>query len=360
MRLPVIRDHRVVVSCGSCAFREDCGGLDDQQSLWGCFTACSADCGTRGCDWTCPSSPSDFVERVRDVGGFATRAVGLEPLDPGLLPPYVPVIHHGYARGGDPHVAVDADVAAISIKDVVRAREDGRIDVVADNPVSLRRYFGLRDDAKVLLVCVATDRHLERYWAHRTLDGIPSRLARLGLLGVTLPNFSFFIDAPRTHTMWNRRRMLRTGEELSSLGLPVVPHLNALTIEDWRFWKEFLVAHPEISVVAKEFQTGLREKEKARAAIDALRELQDGVGRPLRLVAIGATRYLPSLRRVFRSVTFVDSGPFMRAMKRRARGGDPGASRWRAVAAARGAELVDLLNGNIRSHAAFISRALRT
>ena len=359
MKLRVFADHRVIVSCGTCAFRDDCGGLDDQQSMWGCFSACSAECVTRGCDWTCPSSNSDFVERVRDVGGLSNRGLVLRPLASAELPSYVPMIHHGYGRGPDSDIRVDAHVAAISIKDVFRARADGRLEVVAEDGRLLRRRFGLRDDAKVLLVCVADDRPLERYWAHRVLDGIPGRLTQLDLLGVTLPNFSFFTDAPRTHTMWNRRRMLRTGEELSSRGLPVVPHLNALTTEDWRFWKEFLIAHPEISVVAKEFQTGLREKKKAATAISALRALQDDVGRPLRLIAIGATQYIDKLRRAVGSVTFVDSGPFIRAMKRRARVPHAGPPRWRTVSTTSGSEVLDLLNGNIRAHAAFISRALR-
>jgi hypothetical protein len=274
------------------------------------------------------------------------------------LPSYVPLIHHGYGRAREEGLTVDATVAAISIKDVFRERHDGRLDVVADDPIALRRHFGLRDDAQVLLVCVANDRHLERYWAFRKVDAIPARLARLGFLGVTLPNFSFFLDAPRTHTMWNRSRMLRAGEELSGAGLAVVPHLNALTVEDWRFWKDFLVARPEISVVAKEFQTGLREKDKAEGAITALRDLVAQVDRPLHLVAVGATRHLHSLKTVFRSVTFVDSAPFIRTMKRRRCSAEQGRPRWRNVTVSRGPGLADLLNSNIRTHAAFINRTV--
>jgi Domain of unknown function (DUF4417) len=356
VKLPILHDHRVIVPCTACAFRAECGGLDDQQSLWGCFSACSVDCVARGCDWTCPASPADFIERMRDVGGFSNEGITLKPLGDAALPSYVPMIHHGYGRGGDNDVAVDAKIAAISIKDVFRARYDGRLEVVADDAVSLRRRFGLRDDSKVMLVCIANDRPLERYWAHRRLDDIPARLTRLGLLGVTLPNYSFFTDAPRTHTLWNRRRMLRVGEELSAQGLPVVPHLNALTNEDWRFWRDFLRSHPEINVLAKEFQTGLREKDKAANAIASLRKLQDDVGRPLRLVAVGATRYLRSIRNAFASVTFVDSGPFMRAMKRRARVPGTGKPQWRKVSVPSGRELLDLLNSNIRSQTAFIAR----
>ena len=358
MNLPILRDHRVIVSCQSCAFLSDCGGLDDQQSLWGCFTACSADCIKRGCDWTCPGSPADFVERVREVGGLSNEALTLRTLTPDVLPPYVPMIHHGYGLGPDREVGVEAKVAAISIKDLFRVREDGHLEVVAEDPVSLRRRFGLRDDSEVLLVCISDDRPLERYWAHRRLDAIPGRLAKLGLLGVTLPNYSFFSDAPRTHTMWNRRRMFRVGEELSSAGIAVVPHLNALTSEDWRFWKEFLVTHREIEMVAKEFQTGLRDKRKAANAISSLAKLQDDVGRPLRLLAVGATRHIQTLRKTFASVTFVDSGPFMRAMKRRARVPGSDRPRWRKVSVPAGPQLMDLLNSNIRTHAAFVARAL--
>jgi hypothetical protein len=293
---------------------------------------------------------------MRDVGGFSNEGIPLEPLGAAALPSYVPMIHHGYGRGSDGEVALDARTAAISIKDVFRARHDGRLEVVADDPASLRRRFGLRDDSKVLLVCIADDRPLERYWAHRRLDDIPARLVRLGLLGVTLPNYSFFTDAPRTHTLWNRRRMLLVGAELSAQGLPVVPHLNALTSEDWRFWGEFLRAHPEINVLAKEFQTGLREKNKAANAITSLRRLQDDAGRPLRLIAVGATRYLRSISNAFAPVTFVDSGPFMRTMKRRARMPGAGKPQWRKVSVPSGSELLDLLNSNIRAHAAFIAR----
>lgn len=358
MKLPVVHDHRVIVPCTACAFRAECGGLDDQQSFWGCFSACSADCITRGCDWTCPASPTDFIERVRDVGGLSTDAVTLTPLSVAALPSYVPMIHHGYGRGSDSELALDAPIAAISIKDVFRARDDGRLEVVAEDAASLRRRFGLREDSKVLLVCVADDRPLERYWAHRRADGMPARLAKLGLLGVTLPNYSFFTDAPRTHTLWNRRRMFRVGEELSAQGLPVVPHLNALTSEDWRFWRDFLRTHPEIHVIAKEFQTGLREKDKAASAIASLRQLQDDVGRPLHLIAIGATRHLRSLHKALASVTFVDSGPFMRAMKRQARVPGAGKPQWRKVSVPPGGELLDLLNNNIRAHAAFIARSV--
>jgi hypothetical protein len=147
VKLPILRDHRTIVPCTACAFRAECGGLDDQQSLWGCFSACSVDCIPRSCDWTCPANPADFIERMRDVGGFSNDGVALKPLGDAALPSYVPMIHHGYGLGSDDEITLDAKVAAISIKDVFRARYDGRLEVVADDPVSLRRHFGLHEDS---------------------------------------------------------------------------------------------------------------------------------------------------------------------------------------------------------------------
>ena len=71
-------------------------------------------------------------------------------------------------------------------------------------------------------------------------------LARLGTIAMTVPNFSFFENAPRPHTLWNLKRMLIVAEELTTAGLPAVVHLNALTAADWKLWTHFLRVRPEI------------------------------------------------------------------------------------------------------------------
>lgn len=68
-----------------------------------------------------------------------------------------------------------------------------------------------------------------------------------------------------------------------------------------RFRHSFLQAHAEITVVAKEFQTGLANQERGEAAILKLAELQTTLGRSLHVVAIGGARYRPQLRAAFDS-----------------------------------------------------------
>lgn len=224
--------------------------------------------------------------------------------------------------------------------------------------VELRTHFGLNPSARVLLLSVAQDKFLEDYWRYRGSRDIPNALAQLNVEAVTIPNFSFFTDAPRTHTLWNVARMLRVGEELSAAGVAIVPHLNASTRRDWALWRDLLRENPQIRYVCKEFQTGLREPRAGREALRAMRLLQDELGRALHPVVVGAWQFIRELAMHFSQFTLVTATPFMRTMHRRRLVTFP-RDRWVMAATPKGEPLDELLEHNVARFDARVFGSIR-
>jgi hypothetical protein len=343
--------RRTLVGCSHCHFRSACGGLDGQQRIWGCFVDCQAGASCDVYDWTCPCKPREFIDRLGEVGGtLASAPVMISGSGAAItdLPLYVPMVQHGSRR----RTSLKSDVVALPTFEVVGARRSGQYGPVERTATGLRRRFRVRRDSKVLLVSPVCDRELELYWAKRRVSGILSRLAALNLLGVTVPNFSYFADAPRTHTMWNRRRLEIVARELDEVGIRVIPHLNALTLADWECWRRLLIDNASIRFVAKEFQTGAGLED-----VEQLARLQDGVGRSLHPLVIGGARFLRTLRPWFDSFTLVDSQPFMKTMQRKALSRfDEGSQFWNSAPTAATGTLDRLLGNNVRAYQRWVSQ----
>lgn len=337
-----------VAGCRDCPIFADCGGLDDQQRFWGCFTDCK---GTGRCDdrdWTCPCRVNTFIRRWRQVGG-------LPPSPPKVfrsvantrLPLYVPLIQHGSSRKR----GLLAEVVALPTAEVTRRRRRGGFGPRAETANALRDEFRVSRKTQVLLVSVGDDEPLEVYWELRKTHDTPTALAKLGLLGMTVHNFSFFLDAPRPHTLWNRYRMVRLAEELSDAGVPIVLHINELTAADRDFWVDLLRENQNMTYVAREFQTGNKSPEAGVESLSALRELQDRIGRDLHPIAVGGPQYVDVLARAFRHFTVVDSQPFMQTMFRQRIIVSPdGSCQWRKSPTNKGSPLDELLAYNIRRY----------
>ena len=348
-------------ACRSCSWYERCGGLaqtpgSEQQGLWGCFEACTTECQNGECDWTCPHNRALWLRRWSEVGGIHQATVApLHAVAPAQLPLYLPVVRHGKRR----RRPLNAQTVALSLYEVVGQRRDGRYGAITGRAATLRRRFRLRSDCRVLLVSVGPDELLERFWRHYRAADIVEVLAGLDLVGVTAPNFSFFDDAPRTHSLWNRRRMVWVAEQLSAAGVPVIPHLNASNARDWDYWAGFLREHRNVDCVAKEFQTGLKHRQRGLPAFLALAELQQQIGRTLHPVLIGGARYLPMLGSHFAGHgTVVDSRPFMNTVKRRIAdpSGADGKLRWRPFPSLPGRNLDALLDHNLATYRVWAHR----
>lgn len=345
MKLPVLSPP----TCTACGFRNACGGIHGQQVFGGCFHSCGSGCGGPArCDWVCPAK-DDFVDHVREVGGLDTAAGSILPLTGTELPSYIPLVRHGSSRSS----RLSANVVGLTIGDLVRGADRDDYGASLASALDVRDKFKIRSDARVLLVCVADDRPLERFWALRTNSGVLEKLASLDLVAATIPNFSVFDDAPRTHTLWNWRRMAIVASEFSSVGVAVIPHLNSGQVEDWERWYDFLRDNPAITYVAKEFQTGLRVRARGLAAIHSLATLQQRLGRRLHPLVVGGVAYAAALASHFDRITFADSQPFMKAMHRRRRS-RRGTWELHPVHGV----VDDLLEENIAAHAAHVRAEL--
>jgi hypothetical protein len=221
--------------------------------------------------------------------------------------------------------------------------------------VELREQFGLSRDTRLILLSVKDDPDLETYWEYSELRSLPKYIANLGVEHITAPNFSFANNVPRTEHLVNLARSLRCIEEFSAAGLSVIPHLNACNERQWDFWSDFLKEHPEITVVAKEFQTGAAIPRIAQWHIEELQRLQEKIGRGLHLLAVGGRRHLGLLLRLER-FTIIDSVPFVRTVKRRRMSRDDG--RWKVSRTRRGEPLDGLLRHNVEVYSTGIEEAV--
>ena len=180
----------------------------------------------------------------------------------------------------------------------------------------LRLAFLIPKKARVIVVSVAKDPFLEGFWRNMIAEDFPHRFEKLDIEHITSPNFSFSLNLPRTESLTNRSRNVKSSEQLSAAGLSVIPHLNATNTNDWIFWTSFLREHKEISLVAKEFQTGSKTKEVARRHVQRLDEMQKRHRtNTFSVLAIGGRGVIDELS-LLSSVSIVDSTPFIKAIKR--------------------------------------------
>lgn len=285
-----------------------------------------------------------FWELWNDVDGLLDFKIQkLIGADSALLPRYLPVVQHEGNRSRPP----SADIVAIPLFQILRMRRDGSYGPRFETAAAVRERFHLRPETKIILRGVDDDRKLERFWKYHRTNDVGAALAKLGLLGVTSPNFSFFTDATRFQILRNRKRILLVCERLAAAGVPVIPHLNALSASDWEFWAGFLREHSEITVVAKEFQTGLRNGEEGASAYKEIIRLQEKVGRPLHPILVAGGRFYNEANKDFTRATVMDSTAFMGAVARQVLTPKGDRYRWTKQPTAVGEPIDDHFDRNI-------------
>jgi hypothetical protein len=203
----------------------------------------------------------------------------------------------------------------------------------------------------VLALSVEKDPALEAYWRSRNVRDLKQRLCNLGIQYAVAPDFSMAVNLPRFDHLANRRRSLICAEEMSAVGISVVPYIAAVAEKDWEFWVWFLREHPQIVSVCKEFQTGARNHTIAAWHLQHMRDLEQKLGRGLHVFAVGGRRYLNSLLKLNR-VTIVDSSPFIKAIKRRAL--QKKGVNWIAKPMPKNRPIDRLLEDNVRLYANYI------
>lgn len=303
------------MGCQRCPLLRQCGGYTRAGSAWSCMDLC-ATCDRATCDKVCLKKAARYAEDLLEIGGFGFHGVpALLQSSSGALPHYIPMVQHGFEGVED----VSLPWAAVPMSRVIRFQR-GEYTPVATTAEGLRRRFGLSANTRIVLVGVGKDRPIERYWRWRRVYDTPRFLAALGFASVIVPNYSFFLEDPRPQHFFNRKRSLICAGEFSRAGIPSVPCLQAVAPVDWAYWHAFLQTHAEVSIVAKEFQTGLARRDRGLPAIESLAHLQDQTRRRLHVVAVGGGKYAADLAARFDSWTIIDSIPFMKATHRRMAG----------------------------------------
>lgn len=326
------------LGCQQCELLDICGGTAD----FDCYASC---CGKHAtCTRACPNAHG-FVPVIQDAGGMAMKDHYAITQCPESLPAYIPHIDNASCRTG----RLASPFVALTTFDVCKPNAEHRF----GSPEEIRRHFGLRDDAKILLLSVAKDSRIEHHWRYSAEKRLVHYLATLGIAHVTAPNFSFALNEPRPEHLVNRSRSLCEAERMAAAGLSVIPHLNAYNQTDWNCWKDFLRDHPHLSMVCQEFQTGLANGTRARWHIHQLRNIEQMLGRGLHLVAAGGRRHLPLLIELT-SVTVVDANPFLKTHKRRQLVN----GKWHACPTANGAPLDQLLEDNIAAYLRYVEEKI--
>ena len=284
-----LRPHgEISQKCTCCIFFGDCGGIEPKRSLFkeDCFDRTC--CGKGSCDNVCPYK-DDFLTRCQEVGGL--RFDDIKPIEqhPVPIPRYVPLIHHGYRR----NESLACPVVALDTYQVFRLDKAGIYSPIADSAEvapqrnsnwnrARRSSSGARRETARLNVTGSTGVGTEppRRWRHSALSLV---------IG---PNFSHFLDVPRTDNLFNRKRQLTCLGEMAAAGLNPVPHLNAVMPGDWSFWKDYLRSNTSVRQVAVEFQTGNKRGAEGTKAVLRLSRLRDQLGRDLHPILIGGAQFL--------------------------------------------------------------------
>jgi len=341
---PTSRPQRTepALGCQGCFLLSQCGGTYEPGVL-----DCLAFCCNKpsACTFVCPRSDR-FVEVVRDTGGLDLNREWEIQQRATDLPCYMPCIQHGSSRLR----SLEFQPVVVPTCEVTRRR-----DRPCESPSDLRSLFKLQDGSRVILSTIDEDDELENFWRVKGVRSLAGLLAGLGVEHIIAPNFSLPLKIPRFDNVANIRRSLVCAEELSRAGMSVIPYPAGVTEHDWSFWEGFLREHDEITIIAKEFQTGPSNNDVADWHIKHLLKLQDGVKRGLHIVAVGGRRHLKKLTD-FSGVSVTDSNPFMKTCLRFALTASGG---WEDCPTAPGEPLDELLLTNILRYQALVESGIR-
>ena len=288
-----------------------CHGVEEGFAVDGCMAFDHRKCTEFG--WTCLCNLKLFAERHQEVGNFKCQLQrNLLPVE-FQLPRYIPTLYHGfdYAR------PLDLDWVAVPLHVLFRSHADGSMEPIARTARRLRELLGVRPNTKIILTGVGPDQGIENFWGVHHKDNLLPLLRRLEICLFTVPNYSFFTNAPPLHNRYNCSRILRIAERAAEAGIISVIHLNAIYEQEWKDWEMLLIQHPEITAVCLEFQTGYTSHSVGDRAFNRLVKLLRTVSRPIHLILVGGARYAGELGRQSIPSTIIDAQPFMQTFHRK-------------------------------------------
>jgi hypothetical protein len=258
----------------------------------------------------CPENVLDFVAHVAQVNGWSLEDIAPQAKRVVSPPLFVPLLYGGSSR----HTTLPAPWVSIPFGRMYDKRTG---EVRHTTRAALSAAFKIREDAHIIVSGTDEDAVIERWWEHRDRSAVLASLRALDVDLITTPNYSLFSKTPRPDHWYNMKRIAITWAEIVGAGLPAALHLNACADDEWDTWVDFLRSHQEIGHVAFEFGTGAGSRRRAPWHVSQLVRLAQQIGRPVHLTLRGGFNVIRVLAAAFASVTFVDSTPYLRTMKRR-------------------------------------------
>lgn len=294
-------------NCSVCPFYIDnpqarepiCSGKSASCDYCGCARAEAAPrtggpgpCGT--CPIRCGSRP-DIGAWMSDVGatlGFTGLQITCGPAEG--MPAFVPQTDGDLIRGLDEQLFWPA--YAVGMRRVFSARTSRIFPKLAG--VSARVAFDVPDTASVVLSGYGLDPLVEAYWTARHRDGVIDALVSQQWDLILAPNYSMYLNQPRTEQLLNFRRNLLVAHELQAAGAAAAPCIYWARLEDLRRYLDW-VMETDPAVLALNLQTFRTDSDWNEVALPGLSFLAGvlpthipiwatGLGNPDRLAHIRA------------------------------------------------------------------------
>ena len=297
------------LGCPVCAHYHVCGGLNVRASIIDCLDLC---CGVPGrCSRVCRNKPTNYVQQVCEIGGYAFDNVDRTPtITIPLQHDIVPMVYHGSRRAS----ALENEVFALRLADIVNFKT-GKLRFKSRK--ALGEAFRIADNADIILSGVDHDYRIEPWWTlGENRIFLIRTLAELGVKIVTAPNFSVVLDHPRTDDLHALKRIALVFAEFQNAGLACALHPNGRTQQDFERWGRFISDREEVRVLAYEFITGSNRIGRKQFHLDRLAELAAQAGRDLDIIVRGDPRVIPFLRSHFRKVVYIKTNSFLKTVHR--------------------------------------------
>jgi Domain of unknown function (DUF4417) len=150
-----------------------------------------------------------------------------------------------------------------------------------------REVLGL--DVEPVLLGYGEDPLVEGYWTRRRVDRLAETIAGQEWALVLAPNFSMYANQPRAEHLINFRRNLITACELAAAGVPAVPNIYWLRLEDLERYLDWAMA-TEPAALACNVQTFRTVADWEQLALPGLTLLAAALPEQVRMIITGASR----------------------------------------------------------------------
>ena len=175
---------------------------------------------------------------MHDIGSTVTFGdIDLGELEVGPLPPYVPQVDTKELALVD--AGLHWPAYAIGLRRVISDTTYAMLPGFAGR--TARDALGLAPDQAAVLVGYGKDPLVEAVWTRKA--GLIQQLADQQWDLVLAPNFSAYGNFPRAEILINMRRNLVIAQEMIDNGIPAVPNIYSMRLEDLERIESWLALH---------------------------------------------------------------------------------------------------------------------